>query len=207
MKLMSHVPPVRIRFPVLGSEVPIDHYEALYASLSRNNSQFHQLEGLSVSPITGGESAGEVLRLTKDSCLYFQMPYESLNHLVQLAGKRLQIGDKLIRLGVPHLIPLNPHPRLYSRFVTIKNALTEEVMRSKVQEQLLNMDITLSEEKIQVLRRRVITIHDRKIVGFGILLEGLDDEASIKVQLLGVGGRRRYSSGFFLPVKGDHWDE
>lgn len=205
MNFQEQIPMIRIRFPVLGEQVRVDHHEPLYAVLSRNDPEFHRLEGLSVSPIIGGESMGELLRLTKKSSLYFQVPYDHLKNLVQLAGKKLRIVNDWIRLGVPQMLPLDPYPRLYSRFVTIKNAVTEEEMKAKVNEQLLTMDITLSDEKIQVLRRRVITIHQRKIVGFGVLLKDLDEDSSLKIQLSGIGGRRRYSSGFFLPARGDDW--
>jgi len=94
-----------------------------------------------------------------------------------------------------------PSKTLISRFVTVKNAVTEDAIVEKVVEQLEAMGVETKRVVVDVLRRRVIEIHGRRIVGWGIRLDGLTERDSLTVQINGIGGRRRYGSGFFLPVR------
>jgi CRISPR-associated protein Cas6 len=48
--------------------------------------------------------------------------------------------------------------------------------------------------------RRILTVKDKKIVGFSLLAHGLSDEDSIKLQAHGIGGRRAMGCGIFNPI-------
>ena len=48
--------------------------------------------------------------------------------------------------------------------------------------------------------RRIITIKGKKIVGFSLIARELSDEDSIKLQSLGLGGRRAMGCGIFNPI-------
>ncbi|MFN5763400.1 MAG: type I-MYXAN CRISPR-associated protein Cas6/Cmx6, partial [Pseudanabaena sp.] len=41
----------------------------------------------------------------------------------------------------------------------------------------------------------------KHIVGYGVVVEGLSDEDSIKLQSIGMGGRKHFGCGWFYPVK------
>jgi len=49
--------------------------------------------------------------------------------------------------------------------------------------------------------RRTIKIRDKEIVGFAVSIEGLSDEESLSLQENGIGGRRRFGCGIFVPVR------
>jgi CRISPR-associated protein Cas6 len=48
--------------------------------------------------------------------------------------------------------------------------------------------------------RRILTVKDKKIVGFSLVAHGLSDEDSIKLQSHGIGGRRSMGCGIFNPI-------
>ncbi len=48
--------------------------------------------------------------------------------------------------------------------------------------------------------RRILTVKDKKIVGFSLIAHGLSDEDSIKLQSHGIGGRRGMGCGIFNPI-------
>ena len=50
--------------------------------------------------------------------------------------------------------------------------------------------------------RRVLHIKGERHVGFGMLIEGLTADESLRLQQNGLGGRRKMGCGLFLPVRG-----
>lgn len=190
---------LRLRFPIYGRDVPVDHGESLYAALCTEQPRLHGLDGFIVSPIIQAEPLGKELLLTHESHVYVQIPQPQLPLVVALAGKTYRIRGSSVRLGPPSISLIQPASKLYSRFVTSKHAETEDDMRSKLNDYLIDME---SHAEVQVRRRRIMTIHGKKVVGFGILLANLEEGPSVRIQVEGVFGRRRYSAGVFLPASG-----
>lgn len=187
---------LRYRFSVYGQDIPVDHGEFLYAAISRQCPELHQMEDFHISPIVRTMAIDERLSLLPGSCFFARVPEAYLPQLVRICGKTLQLRDSLVRVGPLQVQLIQPVPALRSRIVTIKNALTEERMREKIEEAL---DTTRTSANIRILRRRIISIHGRKVVGFGIHLSDLTDEVSLSIQVAGLGGRRRFGCGVFLP--------
>jgi CRISPR-associated protein Cas6 len=50
------------------------------------------------------------------------------------------------------------------------------------------------------LLRRTLRIADKTIVGFALMASGLSAEESITLQEQGLGGRRRFGCGVFIPA-------
>lgn len=187
---------LRFRFPVYGESVPTDHGEPLYAAISSAVPELHELDGFGISPILQAEAVGSRLMLSPVSHFYIQAPSTHIPLIVSLAGKTYHLRGNLIRVRSPSISVIQPAPILHSRYVTVKHAVTAEDMEASIQEQLQEYAIGCT---VNILRRRVMTIHGRKVVGFGVLLQSLSDEASLHVQVQGIGGRRRFGGGIFLP--------
>jgi CRISPR-associated protein Cas6 len=49
--------------------------------------------------------------------------------------------------------------------------------------------------------RRTVRIRDREVVGYAVKLSNLDPDGSLVVQARGIGGRRKFGAGIFLPSK------
>ena len=108
-----------------------------------------------------------------------------------------------IRLGIPTARPLLPSAKLYSRLVTIRGFMEVPEFLEAANRQLSELEITAKLELPKEDRsrhRRIITVKDKKIVGFSLVVHGLSDEDSIKLQAHGIGGRRAMGCGIFNPI-------
>ncbi|MGH9961803.1 MAG: type I-MYXAN CRISPR-associated protein Cas6/Cmx6, partial [Pyrinomonadaceae bacterium] len=105
---------------------------------------------------------------------------------------------------------------LYSRCVTIKISEVEgkqrgpdlEMFLSAVRKQLaavgvvgdVHIDSTRDQHGLE-RSRRVLHIKDRSVIGYAVSVSGLSDDESVKLQVIGLGGRRRMGCGVFVPIK------
>ncbi|MGL4879586.1 MAG: type I-MYXAN CRISPR-associated protein Cas6/Cmx6, partial [Waterburya sp.] len=48
---------------------------------------------------------------------------------------------------------------------------------------------------------RSLQIKKKNVMGFGVVVEGLNPEDSIKLQCYGLGGRKHFGCGWFYPSK------
>jgi CRISPR-associated protein Cas6 len=158
--------------------------------------------------------------LTQNSRLRFRAPADYLDVLLGLAGKRLQLtaakSTSSIQIGVPEIYSLKPHADLHSNFVTIKVSGAEKDKRApdremfleaiRVQLRFLEIEAEASiadnrNSRGQELSRRVIHIKRQTIVGYAVNVSNLSDEHSLRLQVLGLGGRRRFGAGIFNRMK------
>lgn len=193
---------LRFRFPVYGKAISTDQGEAIYASICRRAPSLHGLDGLSISPVCGGLYTGELLTLDRNSVLYVQAPQAHTAVLVGLAGHGMSIKGVPIRLGPPSLSLIQPTQSLQARFVTVKNATEPETLLGHLRTHLNAVGGHAA--SVEITRRRIMSIHGKRVVGFGVRMERLEDMVSLTLQIEGFGGRRRFGGGVFLPVgKGD----
>jgi CRISPR-associated protein Cas6 len=113
---------------------------------------------------------------------------------------------------------LPPAANLYSRLVVIKGFLEPEPFLEAAQRQLDSLNIKgipylVQQTEIEEANRgrsagthspvlrRTLRIRDKEIVGFALAVEGLSAEESVMLQEHGIGGRRRFGCGIFVPVR------
>jgi len=133
-----------------------------------------------------------------------------------LAGKSLEMDGHQVRVGVPYTRALTPSARLYSRLVVIKGFVEPEAFLEGARRQLDSMGIKGTPYLVEQSHveqnnreqaqgshspflRRTIRIRDKEIVGFALGVEELTAEESILLQEKGIGGRRRFGCGVFVP--------
>ncbi|MGI8838422.1 MAG: type I-MYXAN CRISPR-associated protein Cas6/Cmx6 [Pyrinomonadaceae bacterium] len=158
---------------------------------------------------------------TQNSKLSLRIPADHYRDVLPLAGKRLDIGGHQIRLGLPVARPLEPAPSLYARVVTIKKFTEPEPFLEAVNRQLDslhvkgtaelpldvaqtvssrsdNLELGTQNSKLQFrYRRRIVTIHGKSVVGFSVAVHDLNDDDSLKLQSIGIGGRHAMGCGIF----------
>jgi CRISPR-associated protein Cas6 len=96
-----------------------------------------------------------------------------------------------------------PATSLYARIVTIKKFTEPAPFLDAAHRQLtaLGINATLELPRDGCTRsRRIISIHGKKVVGFSLAAHDLDDQDSITLQSLGLGGRRAMGCGLFNPI-------
>jgi CRISPR-associated protein Cas6 len=103
--------------------------------------------------------------------------------------------------------------RLWSRTVIIKVAESPKVAEPSsflraIDRQLSDMgvsakvelELAATDSHSDEFARRILKVKDTVITGYGVTLDSLNEIDSLKVQELGLGGRRRMGCGLFVPV-------
>ncbi len=198
-------PYVTVYFPVQGRQLPADHGYALYSAITRQLPALHGATWLGLELLSGIPwKQGIIVLPTRGASLRLRLPADHYGHVLPLAGRRLDIAGHPIRLGIPTARPLLPAASLYARVVTIKKFTDAEPFLDAARRQLDALGITaLLELPIDEQgrpRRRIITIHGKRVVGFSLAAHHLSDEDSLRLQTTGIGGRRAMGCGLFNPI-------
>ena len=196
---------INVVFTVRGNKIPADHGYLLYSAISKEKKDLHETDYLGIEMISGMPFGDGLIVLPKRNAkLSLRIPADKFGEVIPLAGKSLKLGGHKIRLGIPIAQPLTASAKLYSRIVTIRG-FTEipeflEAAKRQLDDLGIKGDLTLPDEDIS-RHRRIITIRDKKIVGFSLVAKNLSDEDSLKLQAYGIGGRRSMGCGIFYPIR------
>ncbi len=190
------MPSIDLAFRLTGSAVPVDHGYALYAVLSRILPDIHTAKDIGVQPIRGIYSGNGTLHLADFSRLTLRLPGEQIQAYLKLAGKRLELDEHPLNVGVPEVRTLRPVVRLRARLVTIKGFLQEDEFLAAAKRQLEQLDI---KGQAHLGTRRTFRVRDKQVVGFEMGVTQLTAEESLTLQEQGLGGRRKMGCGVFVP--------
>ena len=190
------MPLIDLAFRLTGSAVPVDHGYALYAGLSRILPDIHTAKDIGVQPIRGIYSGNGTLHLADFSRLILRLPAEQIQAYLKLSGKRLELDEHPLSVGVPEVRTLRPVARLRTRLVTIKGFLQEDEFLAAAERQLAQLDI---KGQAHLGARRTFRIKDKQVVGFEMGVTQLTAEESLILQEHGLGGRRKMGCGVFVP--------
>jgi len=200
-------PFVELNFLVQGKTLPADHGYGLYAAMVHLIPEIRLHSEIGILTIPGfADKQGKIL-LTEQSCLRIRVPISKIPLVYRFAGKRISIGKHEIQICIPKVYTLRPSETLRARIVTIKGKeyTQPEAFLEAAKRQLTKLGIS-GEVSIPLDRernpyRKTIKIQHFTVVGFTTEVSGLNDEDSIKLQQLGIGGKRHMGCGFFLPIK------
>jgi CRISPR-associated protein Cas6 len=193
---------VDLYFQVMGEWIPLDHGYDLYAAICKatgeetSGSWFHAAENIGLIPIRGTAATGHRLMLDRRARFGLRLSAEQLPRALPLAGRRLRIGNASIRAGVPTPEALRPAGTLYARIVTTRNGEDPERFDAEIARQLAVIEVRGEPKRGD---RRIVRIHDKKVVGHELQVTGLSDQDSIRLQEHGLGGRRKMGCGVFFP--------
>ena len=207
---------VDVQFTLQGDLIPADHGFHLFSAISHVVPELHGDSEVGLHLISGQIAGNRTLAINNHSLLSIRLPSDRISQILPLAGKALRLGEYEVRVGIPHTCALVPSARLYSRLVVIKGFMEPESFTEAVHRQLDTMGIKgkpyLVEQPhiAQANRgkstgtrssylRRTIQIRGREVVGFALKVDQLTAEESILLQEQGVGGRRRFGCGIFIP--------
>ncbi|MCY3729210.1 MAG: type I-MYXAN CRISPR-associated protein Cas6/Cmx6 [Nitrospira sp.] len=192
------MPYVDLAFRLNGSTVPVDHGYALYSALSRMLPEIHEAKDVGVHPIRGIYSGNGELQLSDFSRLVLRLPDEEIRSYLKLAGKRLEVDEHLLSVGVPEVRMLLPVSSLRARLVTVKGFLNQEEFLEAAKRQLQSLNIGC---ETTLGQRGTFRVKDKQVVGFEVAVTGLTAEDSVRLQENGLGGRRKMGCGVFVPSK------
>ena len=191
---------IDLAFRLMGTAVPVDHGYALYAAINRVVPELHDAKDIGVHPVRGRFNGDGCLLLSPASRLIVRTPDDRIREFLKLAGKTLEVDGHRFQVGVPEVRVLRPVAALYARLVTIKGFMEPEQFLDAARRQLEAMGSTA---KLELGERRTFRVKDKQVVGFEVLATELDAEGSLKLQEVGIGGRRRMGCGVFVEVHSD----
>lgn len=200
----QHIQQITVQFPVQGQKLPADHGYLLYSAISRIKPELHETKWLGIEMISGMPFDKGLIILPRVAQLHLRIPADKFGAVIQLAGKRLELDGHSIRIGIPTARPLTPSATLYSRIVTIRGFMEVPEFLEAAKRQLTELEINAKLELPNQDRsrfRRILTVKDKKIVGFSLIARGLNDEDSLKLQSHGIGGKRAMGCGIFNPIR------
>ena len=199
---------IEVKFKVIGKRLPADHGYQLYSALSRFDKKIHEMKDIAIGGISGIPDSARNLHLNNASKLRIRLDHSDLPAIIGLAGKEFQIGSEKIRLGLPVVGMLKPHRHLYSRLVTIKGFQEDDEFLASLQKQLDVLQIKQAPLLFQHKSgdknkniRKTLRIKDKEIVGFPVLIANLNPDESLRLQQVGLGGRRKMGCGTFVGVR------
>lgn len=216
---LSTIPYIELCFNVIGSVIGADHAYDLYGAISRRCPALHGYEGVSIQTITGiPDRQGKIFLSNEKSYLKIRIPYDPglMSQTLSLSGKRLMIGQYPISLGIPKMFALKPAEILKSRIVIIKGFKEPEPLLEAAKNKLrmigidadalvpLNVQGEADRKTIKISKKIKGKEKSFTIVGFGLVVSELSPEDSIKLQILGIGGKRRMGCGIFVPYEVSH---
>jgi CRISPR-associated protein Cas6 len=188
---------VDLLYPVLGKNLPSDQGYAWFSAIAREVPEFHGHSHFGLETVAGYARGDGATVIPPGATLRLRLPAESVPLALKLAGRRFELGRFPVRLGVPHVVALRPHASVISRVVTIKGFLDAEPFKEAAQRQLSALGVS---DSIEVGPRRVLRVGSHTVVGFGVAVHELSDEASITLQEAGIGGRRHMGAGVFVGI-------
>ena len=194
------MPYVDLAFRLNGTTIPVDHGYALYAALSRLAPEMHDARGLGIQPIRGVYGGDGKLHLNTSSRLVLRLPDEQIRTYLKVAGKKLEVDGHVLRVGVSDIWALRTSTALYSRLVTIKGFVEPDSFLAAASRQLQEIGGTAD---LHLRERRTLRIKDKQVVGFEMVVCKLTPQDSLKLQEVGLGGRRRFGCGVFVPYGGE----
>lgn len=198
--------------------MPADHGYPLYSALCRLLPWLHEDGEIGVHPVPGVLTGNRLLALTPASRLTFRVPSERIGQLLPLAGKNLEVDGHEVRVGVPRTLALRPAASLRSRLVVIKGFMEPEPFLGAARRQLEELGVKgtpgllrrtaprslerkSGAEGRSPFVRRTLRIRDKMVVGYAMQVGGLTAEESVRLQEAGLGGRRRFGCGIFVPSR------
>ena len=201
------MPVIDLAFEIRGTKLPLDHGYPLFSALCRAVPSLHADPRVGVHPIGGRRSSPGVLTLGERSRLRLRLPTEGLAPYVGLAGTTIEVGGHRLDVGVPRVEAIEPAASLASRLVVFRGPLEPAGFEASVRRQLAARGVggeprfvpSAQAAWVGQPKRRVLKIKDKRVVGYALRLTGLTAAESLDVQERGLGGRRRFGCGVFVP--------
>ena len=194
---------IDLSFVLVGTTFPLDHGYCLFSAICRIVPGLHGDRRIGVHPIRGRQTAPGVLTLDNRSRLKLRLPSEEIARYIALAGQALELEDHRLQVGIPRVEALTPAANLASRLVTFRHALAPSDLEEDVRRELARLEISGTPHFVPSSRlafagqplRRVLTVREKRVVGYALRVTGLTAEESIRLQEEGLGGRRRMGCG------------
>lgn len=199
---------VDLAFPIRGRTVPRDHGYALYGAMSRLVPGVHGASWIGIHGIAGKLANPEELTLEPMGTLRVRVPTDKIGELLALAGATLDVSGRRVEVGAPSVHPLTPVAALDARLVVIRftGGISKPFDReafdkrfvAEAQRQLVKHEIR---GDLELCGRQSLRVSGQRVIGHSVRVLGLSPDDSLKLQILGLGGKRTMGCGIFRAAR------
>lgn len=214
---------LEIQFSLRGQTLPADHGYSLYSVIKKmcKEQQPTLLDdnnlssSILLSSIPGVSDKNGIIYLNKFSRFRLRCPAEDAAQWYRfLQNQVFDIRGHLIRLIQPRLALPEISSVLKARLVTfhLEQWNTQEAplyflesCQKALEQKEIKAKAFIDSNSEGDLALRCIRIKDKNILGYGVIIEGLSNKDSLKIQGHGLGGRKHFGCGWFYPVKEDNY--
>lgn len=209
---------LEIQFVLRGKKLPADHGYALYAAVKKRLQETDDEllpkdlpSEVRLCSVSGLPDRAGMIYLNRWSRLRLRCPSEQMQLWYRfLQNQVFDIRGHLIRLVQPRITLPEASDTLAARLVTFKldsidHAHVPRYFLESCQKGLERLEVQgqvfIPSDVNGDLSRRTLQVKDKKIVGYGVVVEGLSSDDSLKLQWHGLGGRQHFGCGWFYPVR------
>lgn len=209
---------VEIRFGLVGTTLPADHGYALYSAIKKRLQEAKDESfpkdlspDVRLCTVPGIPNQTGMIYLSRVSRFRLRCPSEQMQIWYRfLQNQVLDIRGHLVRLVQPQITLPEASEVLASRLVTFKLEAIDHVdvpryFLESCQKGLERLEIKgkafIPSDSDGDLARRTLQVKGKKIVGYSVVVEGLSQEDSLKLQWHGLGGRQHFGCGWFYPIQ------
>ncbi|MGH8670448.1 MAG: type I-MYXAN CRISPR-associated protein Cas6/Cmx6 [Burkholderiales bacterium] len=189
---------VDIAFDLEGKSLPRDNCSALLREVVRLLPWVETERHTGIHHVRAIPTAYGTVLLARRAKLVLRIPEQRVPDANRLAGQTLDIGGYSLTIGSAKIRPLLPFATLFAHLVVTPHE-DEEIFEHDVAGWLDDMEAPC---KLIGGKRHVLRSDDGEITGFSLMLHGLTPERSVLLQQLGLGDKRKFGCGIFIPHKG-----
>lgn len=187
---------VDLVFALRGRAIALDYADRLWEGLRERLPWLDQLESVGVHPLAGVSPGDSELYLTRRARLALRLPASCGEAARGLTGSRLDLGGE-VEVGALTKRALAPAKVLYSSFVTMGER-DEQAFMAACHEALAVAGV--AGHLVCGKARRAAGVQ-REWRGFSLMLHGLTEKDSLRLQRDGLGDERQRGCGIFVPHK------
>jgi CRISPR-associated protein Cas6 len=200
---------VDVLFKLQGKAVPVDHAWQLSTEILRLAPWFSEekqsaLHLIHVAESGNGwqrpEQGGELLNLSKRTCLTLRIPANRLDDVKQLKGQSITLSGQKIILGPCKVKLLVKSAVLFSRYLKFKQCHDEPLFLAYAESELKKLKIKVN--KMLSGKVKSFSTPSGLVYTRSLMLAGLDNQQSIKIQQEGLGDDGDIGCGVFIAHKG-----
>ena len=195
-----------LSFSVDCKELPYDHaYELSSAILNLvpeiENDKRNAIQTLH-GPMSGNgwvRPDSENIPLSKRAKLIMRINKNQLNDIKGIEGKEIMLFGNALKIGPSKVKNFLVVKDLFCRFVMSDDKTSEDDFLNKIQNELKGLNINI--RKALCGKSMVISFGKKTLYTRSLMIADLSKEESLKLQEEGVGDKKLYGCGIFLPHK------
>lgn len=195
-------------FAISCPTLPIDHAYALSQAIGAALPWFAADGRVGMHTVHGAESGSgwmrpegpdALLQLSRRAKLALRLPRERLDDAAVLVGRTLDIGGWPLRIGALAERPLSRITTLFSRCVLLGGVEEETAFVAAAAAELEALGIRA--ERLVCGRVTPLATPARHHRARSLMLAGLTQDGSLRLQQVGLGAERKLGCGLFIPHK------